>query len=276
MNESGANPLTGRTILITRTIEQSAEVRRALEERGANVVILPMIEFAPPEDYGPLDAALRGISDFRWLFLTSQNAVRALTDRAEQLGISLPERTRGVRIAAVGPATAEAANRAGLRVTYTALKHQGTSLATELSGEVPGWQVLLPRGDRANPVLPEMLQHMGAQVTEIVAYRTMSVPEAEGVGGSSTDSVTGDIDAVLFFSPSAVEAFVARKGGSEILRAVETMNEGVAIVAIGSTTAAALRSVGVGRPLQAADTTPESVVAVIEEFFSARRKMGAQ
>lgn len=276
MNESEVKPLNGRTILITRTVEQSAEVRRALEERGANVVILPMIEFAPPEDFGPLDRALRGISDFRWLFLTSQNTVKAVADRAEQLGISLAERTRGVRIAAVGPATAEAANRVGLQVTYTALKHQGTSLATELSGEMPGWQVLLPRSDRANPVLPQMLQRMGAQVTEVVAYRTMNAPETEGADRSSTESVIGDIDAVLFFSPSAVEAFVARKGGSEILRVVGTINEGVAVVAIGSTTAEALRSVGVGRPLEAADTTPQSVVAVMEEFFAARQKMGAQ
>lgn len=273
MDESGAKPLTGRTILVTRAVQQASEVRQALEERGAKVVVLPMIELAPPEDFGPMDAALQGISEFRWLFLTSQNAVRALAERAVQLGISLPAATRNLRIAAIGPATAEAANKAGLQVAYTALKHQGTSLAKELESEVPGWRVLLPRSDRANPVLPEMLRRMGAQVTEIIAYRTMNAPEAQVTDGIGP--LTGAIDAVLFFSPSAVEAFVTRQGGAEILQAAGSMNSRVAIVAIGETTASALRRAGVVRPLQSADATAESTAAAIEEFFSAQREMGA-
>ena len=70
---------------------------------------------------------------YDWLFLTSQNALRALQERSEFLGLQLPKELEGVRVAAVGPATAEAARNAGLEVDYVARKHQGVALAEELA-----------------------------------------------------------------------------------------------------------------------------------------------
>jgi uroporphyrinogen III methyltransferase/synthase len=235
-----------------------------------------MIEISPPENYEPLDAALKGIREFRWLFFTSQNAVRALAERSSALGISLSDAAREVRIAAVGPATAEAAAKAGLRVTYTALKHQGSSLVTELAGEVPGWRVLLPRSDRANPVLPEMLRRMGAEVVEVVAYRTMRAAETSDSRGPTSGLPPGGVDGMVFFSPSAVEAFVEREQGKTILRAAASCEGQVAIVAIGEVTAAALRTSGVPHPVQAADTSVEAVVDSLEIFFGVKPKPSSE
>ena len=92
---------------------------------------------------------------------------------------ALPELTAGVRIAAVGPATAEAAQQAGLQIAYVALKHQGVALARELADEVRGHKVLLPRSDRASQDLVDVLTGLEADVTVVVAYRTLSPNEAE-------------------------------------------------------------------------------------------------
>lgn len=276
MDEPRAGPLAGRNILVTRVAEQAAPLCRALEECGAKAIVLPMVEFAPPEDFGPLDAALKEIGEFRWVFLTSQNAVRALAERAAELGISLPDAAHEVRTAAVGSATANAAAKAGLRVTYTALKHQGTSLAAELASEIPGWRVLLPRSDRANPVLPEMLRKMGAEVVEVIAYRTMNVAQPSGSQQAFSDSLPGDVDAVVFFSPSAVEAFIQREQGGNILRAAGSYQGKFAIVAIGEVTAAALRKSGVPRPVVAGNTSVDAVVNALKDFFAAKPQPGSE
>jgi uroporphyrinogen III methyltransferase / synthase len=275
VSESETGPLVGRTVVVTRAAEQAEPLCRALEGRGARAIAFPLIEFAPPEDSGPLDEALRGIAKFRWLFFTSQNAVRALAERSLELGISLEQATRDVRIAAVGPATAAAARKAGLQVAYTALKHQGTSLASELSGELPGWRMLLPRSDRANPVLPEMLRRMGAEVTEVEAYRTMDVPDSKEAPTRIPELFNGALDSIVFFSPSAVDGFVKRERGAEILRAAASSGH-AAILAIGEVTAEALRKVGVEQCVQAKDTTVEGVVRALEEFFAALPRMRAQ
>ena len=132
-----------------------------------------MVSFAPPDDPSTLDVALRNLKNFDWIFLTSQNALRAMQDRSTLLSLPLAELVAGVRIAAVGPATAEAVGHAGLEVTYIAQKHQGVALAEELGERVRGKKILLPRSDRANQDLVETLDHLGAEVTEVIAYKTI-------------------------------------------------------------------------------------------------------
>jgi uroporphyrinogen-III synthase len=259
------SPLAGKEILITRAAEQSDSLCRELESRGARPVLHPLIRFGPPQDFAPLDAAIRGLQRYDWLFLTSQNVVRALVDRSLALGISLPDFARDVHIAAVGPATAKVATDAGLCITYTAIKHQGAALVEELAAKVKGKRVLLPRSDRANPDLPESLRRMGAAVTEVVAYRTFNEPEP----GKGSGFLLARPQAILFFSPSAVRAFLEQEQGAELLRSISEFFQRIPIVAIGPVTGAALREAGVVNILQSADATVPAVIDTLEEFFAA-------
>lgn len=136
--------LKGKRILITRAAEQSETIVDALNESGAIPVLVPMVSFAPPDDPSLLDEALRNLRLFHWVFLTSQNALRAMQERCELIGLRLTDLVAEVKIAAVGPATAEAAHQSGLQVAYIAKKHQGVALAEELSASVRGKKVLLP------------------------------------------------------------------------------------------------------------------------------------
>jgi uroporphyrinogen III methyltransferase / synthase len=260
-----ARALAGKRVVITRAAEQSETLVKALQEQGAVPVVLPMVAFAPPDDWRALDHAIRKIESYDWLFLTSQNALRALQERSESLGIPLAETAGKLKIAAVGPATARAAEHVGLQVEYVAVKHQGTAMAEELAGRVRGKSVLLPRSDRANPDLVARLKELGAVVEEVVAYKT--VPPDEANVARSKHALSSGADAVLFFSPSAVHHL------QEILRPEEfaELSRRTLFAAIGPVTEKALREAKVERVAMARDTTVGAVIEVLREHFSAGR-----
>jgi uroporphyrinogen-III synthase len=166
-----------------------------------------------------------------------------------------------LRIACVGPVTAEAARRAGLPVEYVAETHTGTALAEELGDRLQRAKVFLPRSDRGNPDLPRALKRHGAQVTEVIAYRTLRPSDVDQ--RNLRQIAEGGAEAVLFFSPSAVQYF-SELFGSEQLRALQ---DKLAITAVGPVTANALRQVGVLRIVLAKDTTAAAVVESLEEHF---------
>ena len=265
MPDNLPSSLAGRRVVITRAAAQSAALAQELSARGALPIVLPLVSFAEPEDFAPLDRAIATIQQFDWLILTSVQAVRAIAERAADLREPLIRTGNQLRVACVGPVTAEAARNAKLPVEYVAGTHNGVGLANELDGNLQGTKVLLPRSDRANPDLPVALQRYGANVTEVLAYRTMRPTESDQQ--SLKQIVAGQADAILFFSPSAVQHF-AELVGAEKLRAFQDM---LAITAVGPVTARALREVGVERIVVASDTSAASVIDALEKHFAAAK-----
>ena len=174
MADAIESPLAGKIVVVTRAAAQSNELCEELSARGAQARLLPLISFAPPENYDAMDAALNNIEAFDWVLFTSANAVQAVERRGEDLGRNLNTVAKLPPVAAVGPATSAAAEAAGFSVEYVATDHSGTGLARELGAELRGKKVLLPRSDRANPDLPAALRRYGALVTEVVAYRNFA------------------------------------------------------------------------------------------------------
>jgi uroporphyrinogen-III synthase len=263
------SPLAGKRVVITRAPAQSAEIAQRLSTLGASPIIFPLVVFAPPDDYGPLDAGLRRLGEFDWLIFTSENAVRAVADRLVSQGPSLQQGGSPRRVAAVGPTTARAAEQAGFPVSYSAKTHSGVALANELGESVRGARIFLPRSNRANPDLPAVLKHHGAQVAEAIAYRTL--PPADIDAAISSQISANETDALLFFSPTAVEHF-SELFGPEKLHAIQRDQ---AIVAVGPITAAALKKLGVTEFLAAADTNSKAVCDVLETYFSAAKKQSS-
>ncbi len=262
MGKTGAKPLAGRRVVVTRAAEQCQPVVEALTEAGAEAVLLPLVAFAAADNPGDLDNCLKGAERFDWIFFTSQNAVRALRERAGKIGISLAQSFSGAKIAAVGPATADAAQAAGLDVDHVSKVHNGVALAEELAGMARGKKVFLPRSDRANPDLIAALQRHGARVRPVVAYRTIA-PEKDA---RKADEILakGGVDAVLFFSPSAVHQ-LREIFGAEHFR---ELGERAAFVAIGPVSEKALREERVDRILVAANTTVAATISTLAEFFT--------
>jgi uroporphyrinogen-III synthase len=255
--DAAPKPLAGKRIVVTRAREQAGELSRALDHLGAEVILLPAVAFSPPEDLEPLDRALHELRRFGWVLFTSQNAVRFTAMRLEQLGL-LPALQR---VAAVGPATAEAARQAGFHVDYQATGHTAHSLATELRETVPGQSVFLPQSNRSDPELSHALREVGANVTDVIAYRT-GAPEA-------TDPATlhrireADFDVAIFSSPSAFQNTDALLGAGTL----KSLAERVRYAAIGPTTARAMVSAGVPVRIEAQEASAAGLADAIAKYF---------
>lgn len=265
MRENPPSSLAGKRIVITRAMTDSEELAQQLSTRGAIPFISPLISFAEPEDFGPLDKAIGEFARFDWIILTSARAARAVAGRAMESSRSIHPAGCVMRAACVGPVTAEAARQAGFLVEHIAETHNGVALAEELGSQLTGARVLLPRSDRANPDLPGALKRHGAHVTEVIAYRT--VPATESDQDSLKAMVAGEADAILFFSPSAVQHFAQAFGDGQV-RAVQDM---LAVTAVGPVTAKALREAGVERIIVASDTTAASVIDALEKHFASAK-----
>lgn len=226
-------PLAGVRVLVTRAQEQAGELVALLESAGATPVLLPAIEILPAPA-APLDAALRRLTAYDWLVLTSVNGVRAIGQRMAALAIR-PADAPDVSVAAIGRATRTALEEIGFPVEYVPEAFVAEALVEGLvSRGVAGRRILLPRADIARDVLPQGLRAAGAQVDVIVAYRTRAPQQPLGTALSALHA--GQIDVVTFGSPSAVRNVVALHGGP--------FPEGVSVACIGPITAEAATASG--------------------------------
>jgi uroporphyrinogen-III synthase len=258
---SAAKPLDGKCVVITRALEQSSELKERLENLGARVLLLPAVSFFGPSDTSHLDRVIASLESFDWVFFTSANAVLFFADRCRKVGRDV-RAGKMPRYAAVGPATASVAAKAGFTVDYVAQEFQGLALARELGASLAGKHILLPRSDRAGRDLPEALKHAGAQVTEAVVYHTGGIgPSGPGVLEAVRDA---RVDVVSFFSPSAVENLRTELGAEVMSR----LGARAAFAAVGPVTAAALRKAGLPVAIESSEATTESVATAIVKHFS--------
>ncbi len=261
-------PLAGKRVVVTRAPEQAGELVRQLAQLGAEVLLLPSVSFADLLDSEPLDGAIELLPHFDWLLFTSQNAVRFFAKRCRELG-RVPAAGRPL-VAAVGPATAAAAEKEGFQVNYVAGRFRGKALAEELGHRLTSKRVLLPRSDLAGPDLPAVLGGEGAEVVEVIAYRTVA-PESFDLRAS--DRVRrGDVDVVTFMSPSAFHHFVDEVG----LETLRRVTERAALAAIGPATAGAIREAGLAVEIEAREATANAFVAAIADFFAQRLPSGVK
>jgi uroporphyrinogen-III synthase len=227
---SGALPLTGKRILITRARHQAARLAEALEAQGAEVVRLPTIEIVPPATYAPLDAALDGISGFDWLIVTSANGAAALGERLRFLEMSL-EKLQHLQVAAIGPATAVALDRIGLKVSAMPEEYVAEAVVSMLKEKVAGKQLLLVRAAVARDVIPEQLRECGADIAVVAAYRTVIPADSIELAREFLGEAQPLPDAVTFTSSSTVDNFFALLAAAEM-----ELPRGLRAVAIGPVT----------------------------------------
>jgi len=262
VGEAGHVILSGKRVVVTRTAAQAVDLLKALQYAGAIPILLPVIRILPAEDIAALDDALRQINSFDWVLFTSQNAVRVVHERLDAIGHAPIAEKLSPRVGAVGEATAEEAARAGFEVGHVASRPLGVALVEELGDELAQKRVLLPRSDRANPDVIAALEKIGALSTEIVAYRTVREEATD------PDIVAKVLraDAVLFFSPSAVEGFDSVCGGGKL---AEFSLTGV-VLASGPVTLAALRERGIVTAEAAKEPSVARIVEALANSFVAQ------
>lgn len=238
-------------ILVTRPEDQADELAVLLRDRGIEPVCVPTVAIDAASAAPDLDAMLESLDGADWLILTSANGARALTARLEN-GRRVPA---GVRLAAVGPATADALRDGGLDVDHVPDAYLTVAIADGL-GEVRGRRVVLARADAATPALHDALVQRGARVEEVVAYRTVEGPP------SSRDRLhaclNDDLDGIAFTSGSTVRGLLRLASFVDRARARR-----LPAFCIGPVTAAAARASGLHIAAVAADHTAPGLADAI-------------
>jgi uroporphyrinogen III methyltransferase/synthase len=231
-------PLEGKSVLVTRAVEQAEGLSQALRNAGAEPVVIPLIDFEATDNGPELDAALAKLGEYDAILLTSQNALRFLLDHAKRAGNDIA--SNAPRVWCVGPSSLAAASEAGLQAEALAegsFDAQGMLEVLLSQEEVEGKRYFMPRAERGRDVLPEGLREAGATVDVVVTYRTVAAQqESERL---TKLLMNGELDGLTFTSPSSVRFFCELISDEARARA-----EKLWIAAIGSVTEKALRDKG--------------------------------
>jgi uroporphyrinogen III methyltransferase/synthase len=254
-------PLFGQRIVVTRSREQASALSARLEELGAEVWEFPTIEIASPVDWTAFDAALDSLNQFQWIIFTSVNGVRAFFERLRNRQMDV-RNLYGIKICAIGPKTRECLEKYGLNIEYVPEEYVAEAVVAGLKDKiVKGDKVLLPRADIARKVLADSLKELGAEVTEVIAYRT--VKSRFGEQNLTQMLKELQITMVTFTSSSTVKNFVDGIASNQL----HELMAGVTVACIGPITAQTAKNSGLTVHVQATEYTIEGLVQSIVDYI---------
>lgn len=257
-----SRPLEGRTIVVTRAAAQAQRFTQLLEAAGARVIEAPAIVITPPASWEPLDSALTALSTFAWVVFTSVNGVSMVDRRLSALGLTWSA-LAGRRVAAIGPATADALREHGVRVDVVPAEYRAEGLVERLRGLLArGDRVLLPRAAHTRDVLVTSLRNLGVDVVEVAAYVTR---RADGNSAGLADALAaGEVDVITFTSSSTARNFAETFGEAER----RAWRGRARIAAIGPITAATAAEYGLATDIMPAEYTIPALARAIVEWFA--------
>ena len=194
-------PLFGKTFLVTRTRQQASQLTTQLTDLGAHVIQAPTIALKAPNTWDHIDTAIKNLSAYPWLILTSTNAVDTLADRLEKLNLDARALAQ-TKIAVIGQATADHL-KAKLSITADLIPTRQVSeiLAQELlQQDIANTTILILQADIARPTLVNLLEEGGATVDQVTAYHTTLV---DSLPQEAIDAIQeGTLDCITFTSAS--------------------------------------------------------------------------
>lgn len=255
-----ARPLFGSRVIVTRPRGQAGRLADRLTELGAEVYLQPAIRISEPVDWKPVDAALARLDQFDWLVFCSANGVRYLLDRLLRSQRDL--RALGkVKLAAIGPATAEELARYRLRADLVPDEYRSEALAAALERHAPGRRFLLARASRGRQVLSEQIAAAGGTAEQVVAYASTDVADADPEVAAPLSA--GRIDWITVTSPAIARSLV-RLFGDPLRRAK--------LASISPVTSDALRDLDYEPTVEASRYTTSGLLEAILGF----QQKGAQ
>src|SRR5437870_10641311 len=251
-------PLSGKRIVVTRSRKQASALSGTLRALGAHVFELPTIRIEPPTDLREFAELVQDAHTYDWIVFTSANGVEAffdiffkLYDDAREIG--------GVRIAAIGPATAQRVKDFHLHVDLQPEEFIAEAVVCEFKkqGGIENLRILLVRAEKARDILPKELSAAGAIVDEGFAYRT--VPETRDTSGARRQLAEDGADLITFTSSSTVENFLALG---------LSWPQGMRIASIGPITSKTVRDQGLKVDVEARRHDINGLVQAIRELFT--------
>jgi uroporphyrinogen-III synthase len=307
-HSSDDRPLARVRVLVGRARHQAGALSAELRKLGAEVIEIPFIEIRKPRSFRPLDAALKNLSSYDWLILTSVNGVEAMWERMKRRSagkISLSTTRSGktlpwtrllwksgpsgprpraqihaaaaaenrIRIAAIGPATKKALEQRGLNVDVVPKEYVAESVVRSLRKRVRGKRVLLVRAKVARDLIPRELREAGAHVDVVEAYETV-VPESSRRRLQAVlKNPRRRPNVVTFTSSSTVRNFMELLNSGKPKaggrgRPPHADLDGIWMASIGPVTSATLQELGLRADIKATEFTIPGLVAAIANQLS--------
>ncbi len=249
-------------VVVVRDEAPDDDISRAIVDAGGVVAPLRLMRIAPPQDVGALDDAIANIARYDVVAFTSRHAVDAVASRCAPAAHTV--------VAAVGPATAARLGAVGWRVDVVG-DAGGRALAERLAPSVATHvakkRVLLPQAEMAHADLADDLAGAGADVNVVIAYRSVVAGDADDVRAAFATANAAGVFAVVVTSPKRVRRLRELcPPGSALGNALSA----AAIVAIGDTTAAAARDVGLVVAAVASAAAPIPVCEALASLHTLR------
>lgn len=246
--------LKGRNVMITQQKGRGDALARELEERGARVLMAPMIE----THVCPDDDALRHLGDaanFDYILFTSRTAAEAFVELHGKAFVHEWKTGGGPVLGAVGRGTAEPLECAGFAVDIVS-KGDGAAALAELvkrhaaakPAATETRRALFPCAREPRTELIQILSAAGIDVVRAPLYETVAArPETLSAFSEET------MDYTIFFSPSGVATY-------RELRPFATKSS----IAIGPTTFAAIHEASLSDATMAPGPDPLSILEVLK------------
>jgi uroporphyrinogen III methyltransferase/synthase len=264
---AAAQPLAGRTVVITRALAQADDFADELQKYGAEVVFCPTIEILPLDNYERLDEAIEHLYGYDWLIFTSVNGVDYFFQRLQARG-GTPSDIDELRVCAIGEATAERLNDLHVHVDVVPeeFKAEGVfeALRTFVGGDdgLKNLNVLIPRASVARDYLPRALEKSGVRVDVVPAYRTSLPLNLDR--GRVTAMLSAGADCIAFTSSSTVRNFAHLFDTQDLSEALG----GVVIACIGDITATTAAEYGLKVEIQPDEFTIPALARSIADYFA--------
>ena len=219
----------------------------------------PLINFAPPADWSPLDAAIDRVAQYGTLVFTSPRAAESFAGRLKERRREWPAERSTPAVWASGPQTAAALDGALGRVRLPLARGRGQvsaakALARSMLEEKVAGPVLFPCGEAHRDELPAELRQNGIAVDEIMCYRSVLAAESEARVAASRGSV------LIVASPRV----------ADLLARVCPRGTRPKLLAVGPTTAASARAAGWSPSAVASEPTARALASAIRSLLASR------
>lgn len=260
---STSRPLAGKKIIVTRARHQASSLQEALENEGAEALLLPTIELSANQEVAAeVSTCLRELHRYSWIFFTSPNAVEFFFTALREAGLD-SRALAPCRIASLGPMTSTALQSRGIQPDFMPSAYHAKAFAAEFiqhSSKCEAKPILLPASALAHDDLSRLLEEAGYPCHRLPLYTNNPIHyEQEELRAtlSSADYLTACSSSAVHHLVELLEAYQL----TELLKQLP-------IAVLGEQTAEAVRSYGIEPQLIAPQAT---IVALVDSLIEQLR-----
>ncbi len=264
-NNSSLLPLKNKTIVITRTLEQSKESAEIFQKLGADVLTFPTLEITPPDSWKEFDSVVSRQSKIDFIIFTSGHSVRMFVRRCEELALQFD--FNRIKVVAVGSKTSGMCERNNIPVHIVPGEFSGEGVIDELAEyDLKGKVIFIPRSAIGREELPEGLKKRGAKIKTASVYN-IGLPSDDTIHEYKERLRNSNPDLFVFTSPSTFQNFL------EIQSIADPVDyfRNLAVAVIGPTTKAAVEKKKVRVDIIPSEYTIDGLVNSIVEYYQTEK-----